>query len=447
MIIIGNGRVITRDEADPFIENGAVCVEGNKIKEVAGCEDVKKKYPDAQFIDAKGGVIMPGLINTHHHIYSALARGLSIPGHNPKNFVQILEGMWWRLDRKLTPSQIASSADVTYLDCIKNGVTTVFDHHASYGAVKGSLPIISKAARELGIRTCLCYEVSDRDGVDKMKEAVSENLEFIKYSGELKGEMQKAMIGLHASFTLSDAALDYIEENKPSCAGYHVHVAEGPEDLQDSLAKYNKRVVERLKDKNILGNKTIAVHCIHINEREMELLKETDTMVVHNPQSNMGNAVGCPKILDIFHKGILAGLGTDGYTSDMLESLKTGNILHKHDTGNPNAAWTEIPEMLFYNNRKIVNRFFEIPVGVLKSQAAADIIVTDYNPITPMDAGNLDSHILFGMNGRSVVTTMINGKVLMQDRKFIYADEEKILQDSRNEAGKLWKSIFGGIYE
>jgi len=443
MIIIGNGRMITRDALKPWFDDGAVCVEGNLIKDVGTTKEIKLKYPDAEFIDANGGVIMPGIINTHNHIYSAMARGLSIKGHNPNNFLDILEGMWWRLDRQLTLEQTKYSAMTTYIDCIKNGVTTVFDHHASYGSIKDSLFAISDAAKEIGVRTCLCYEVSDRDGTVKMKEAVAENEAFIQATLRDTTDMQKGMMGLHASFTLSDDTLAYCAEHKPSEVGYHIHVAEGIDDLHHSLKKYGKRIVNRLMDMDILGAKTITAHCIYINPQEMELLKETDTCVVHNPESNMSNAVGCPPTLELVHRGIVTGLGTDGYTNDMFESMKVANILHKHNTCDPSAAWSEVPAMLFDNNATIANRYFETPLGVLKPGAAADIIVSDYQPLTPMDGTNCNSHILFGMSGRSVVTTMINGKVRMKNRELIGIDEEKVLATSREQATLLWNSING----
>ena len=441
MIIIGNGRMITRDGARPWFDDGAVCVDGNLIIEVGTTKDIMFKYPDAEFIDANGGVIMPGLINTHNHIYSAMARGMSINGHNPKNFLDILEGMWWKLDQQLTLEQTKCSAMATYIDCIKNGVTTVFDHHASYGSVRDSLFTIGDAAKELGVRTCLCYEVSDRNGVDKMKEAVAENEAFIKATLTDTSDMQKGMMGLHAAFTLSDDTLAYCAEHKAEEVGYHIHVAEGIDDLHDSLKKYGKRIVNRLMDMNILGPKTIAAHCIYINPQEMELLKRTDTCVVHNPESNMGNAVGCPPTLELVHRGIITGLGTDGYTNDMFESMKVANLLHKHNTCDPSAAWSEIPTMLFENNAIIANRYFDKPLGVLKTGAAADIIVTDYQPLTPMNGTNCNSHILFGMNGRSVVTTMMNGKVRMKNRELIGIDEEQILAKSREQATLLWELI------
>ena len=225
--------------------------------------------------------------------------------------------MWWTIDRHLTLEQVRQSAMATYIDCIKNGVTTVFDHHASYGSVKDSLFTIQDAARELGVRTCLCYEVSDRDGTQKMREGVQENAAFIKAALAEEDDMSAGMMGLHASFTLSDDTLEYCAANKPSEAGYHIHVAEGIEDLYDSLKKYGKRIIDRLMDLNILGPKTITAHCIYVNEHEMDVLKHTDTMVVHNPESNMGNACGCPPTMEIFRHGILTGLGTDGYTHDL----------------------------------------------------------------------------------------------------------------------------------
>lgn len=443
MLLVGNGRVVTRDKKSPYLENGCVCIDGNVIREVGGAQELKQKYEGAEFIDAKGGVIMPGLINTHNHIYSAMARGLSINGHHPKNFMDILEGQWWTIDRKLGLKEVEYSAWATYLDCIKNGVTTVFDHHASYGAVKDSLFVISDVAKKLGVRTNLCYEVSDRDGEDKMKEAVLENEAFIKAALKDESGMQKGMMGLHAAFTLSDKTLEYCAAHKPEETGYHVHVAEGLDDVYDSLRKYGKRIVNRLFDLGILGPKTLAVHCVHISRQEMEILKETDTMVVHNPESNMGNAVGCGPVVEFMKLGLLTGLGTDGYTNDMLESYKVGNILHKHNLCDPNAAWREIPQMLFENNAQIAGRYYQKPLGILKEGAYADVIVADYDPLTPMDGGNANSHILFGMNGRNVTATIVNGKVLMKDRRLTGVDEAEIMAQCRETAAGLWKKING----
>ena len=442
MLLIGNGRLLTRDQGN-YIENGAVAIEGNLILEVGETAKLKQKYPDAEWIDADGGVIMPGLVNTHNHIYSAFARGLSIKGYNPHDFNDILEGMWWKIDRLLTKENDSLSAQAVYIDCIKNGVTTVFDHHASYLDIPGSLDTIADAAKALGVRTSLCYEVSDRDGKAKMTEAVLENERMILRANADDSDMLKGMMGLHAAFTLSDETLALCKQHTPSYTGAHIHVAEGPGDQVDSLHKYGKRIVERLYENGILGEKTLAIHCVHVSPAEMAILKQTNTMVVHNPESNMGNAVGCGPVIRLFQEGILLGLGTDGYTNDMLESYKVGNIIHKHNLCDPTVAWGEIPAMLFENNPRIAGRFFRKPLGVLKAGAYADVIVTDYDPLTPMDGGNANGHILFGMNGRSVVTTVCNGKVQMKNRKVLVADEKLVMQECRKSAAKLWQSING----
>ena len=443
MFIIGNGRLVTRDLAAPFYENGAVAIEGNVIRKVGETKALKEEFPQAEFVDAKGGVIMPAFINTHEHIYSAMARGLSIKGYDPKGFLEILDGQWWTIDRHLTNEATRQSARVTFLDSIKNGVTTIFDHHASFGEIHDSLFAIEDAAKEFGLRTCLCYEISDRDGMDKARESVMENAAWIRHALTDDSDMIAGMMGMHAQFTISDATMELAAANKPEEVGYHIHVAEGIEDLHHCLKHYGKRIVDRLMDCSILGSKTLLAHCIYVNPHEMELIKETDTMVVHNPESNMGNACGCPPTMEIFHRGILTGLGTDGYTQDMTESYKVANVLHKHHLCDPNAAWSEVPQMLFEGNAKIAGRYFKKPLGVLKEGAAADVIVTDYIPRTPMTKDNVNSHILFGMTGRSVVTTVCNGKILMKDRELIGIDEEKVLYEVRKEAEKLAHSING----
>jgi len=441
MLLIGNGRLITRCNDSPFIENGCVAVDGRLISEIGETNALLAKYPNAEYIDASGGVIMPGLINAHNHIYSAFARGISITGYAPGNFTEILDGMWWTIDRNMLSDTTYYSAMVTYIECIRNGCTTVFDHHASYGSIDGSLFAIADAAKELGVRTSLCYEVSDRDGQAKMREAVAENASFIKYAKADETDMVKSMMGMHASFTLSDKTIAYCREHTPNDIGFHIHVAEGMADVEDSLAKYGKRVINRLFDMEILGENTIAGHCIHVNDDELDIIKKTDTIVVHNPESNMGNAVGIPPCMEMMKRGILLGLGTDGYTNDMFESEKVANIIHKHELRNPGAAWSEVPQMLFYNNAAIAARSFDTKIGVIEPGAAADIVVSDYKPHTPLSADNIDGHILFGMSGRSIVTTVINGIVRMQDREIRGIDEEMILAKCRESASALWQRI------
>ena len=441
MYILANGKVITRSQSLPYLPDGGVVIDGTKIKEVGKTADLKKKYPDAEFIDAKGGVIMPAFINAHTHIYSALARGLSIKGNNPTNFYEVLDGTWWAIDRRLTLAGTKASADALYIDCIKQGVTTIFDHHASFCEIPGSLFQIAESAKRFGIRSCLCYEVSDRDGEEKSLQAVKENADFITYCEEHPDDMLKAMFGGHALFTISDKTFDRMVEANNGRTGYHIHVSEGMNDVYDSLQNYGRRPVQRLHDHGILGPKTILGHCIHVNSAEIELIKNTDTMVVNNPESNMGNAVGTCPVLPLYKNGILLGMGTDAYTNDMLESLKVALCAQRQNACLPNVGWCEVTDMLFKNNAKIGGRYFDAKLGVLEAGAAADVIVMDYKPYTPFSDANIDGHMIFGMTGRQCQTTIANGKVLMKDRELIGIDEEAENAHILEEAKKLWRSL------
>lgn len=438
MYLIANGKLITRDSAMPYLENGGVAVEGAKILEVGETAALKAKYPQAEFIDAKGMVIMPAFINAHSHIYSGLARGLSINGHNPTNFFEVLDGMWWNIDRHLTLEDTRRSAYTTYIDSIKTGCTTVFDHHASYCEIEGSLFAIEEVAKELGVRTCLCYEVSDRDGEAKCDAAIQENADFIAHCEKEQDPMVKAMFGGHALFTISDRTFEKMVKANNGRTGFHIHVAEGMNDVYDSLQKYGTRSVNRLLNQGILGPKTLLGHCIHVNPAEMDIIKETGTMVVNNPESNMGNAVGCSPILQMIQKGILVGMGTDAYTFDMLESLKVALIIQRHHACLPNVAWCEVTDMLFKNNREICAKYFPDPLGILKAGAAADVIVMDYKPFTPFSGDNIDGHMIFGMTGRQCETTMCNGRLLMKDRQLIGIDEEAVNARTLEVSKKLW---------
>ena len=441
MLLVGNGKLITRDPALPYLEDGAVVLDGEAVKEVGTLADMKAKYPDAEFVDAKGGVIMPGLINVHTHIYSGLARGLAIEGNNPTNFLEVLEGMWWNIDRHLTLDGTRASAYATVLDCIRDGVTTIFDHHASFCEIPGSLFAIKDVCQELGIRANLCYEVSERDGEEKTRQSIQENADFAKWAKEQDDDMIKAMFGGHALFTISDKTFEEMVKANDGMTGFHIHVAEGMNDVYDSLRNYGCRPVNRLLYNGILGEKTMLGHCIHVSPAELDIIKETNTMVCHNPESNMGNAVGCSPVLQMYGKGILIGLGTDAYTHDMLESLKVLLPMQRHNAALPNVGWCEATGMLFENNAKICSRYFKKPLGVLKPGAAADVIVMDYKPFTPFSAENIDGHMLFGMMGKNCRTTIINGKVLYKDREFVGIDEERINAWTMEQSKKLWGEL------
>ena len=441
MLLVGNGQVITMDQTQPLIMDGAVLIDGEKIVETGDGQKLREAHPDAEFIDEHGGLIMPGFINTHTHIYSGLARGLAIEGNNPTNFFEILDGTWWAIDRHLTLEGTRASAYATILDCIRNGVTTIFDHHASFCEIPGSLFVIKDAAKELGMRSCLCYEVSERDGEEKCDQSIQENADFARWAAKENDDMIKAMFGGHALFTISDKTFQKMVEANDGLTGFHIHVCEGMNDVYDTMDNYGCLPIERLLYNHILGEKTMLGHCIHVSPSEMDIIKETGTMVCNNPGSNMNNAVGCAPILKMMEKGITVGMGTDAYTHDMLESAKTFILIQRHNAAKPNVAWNETFQMLFENNRAIAAKYFEKPLGILKPGAAADVIVMDYKPFTPFSAENLQGHILFGLEGKNCRTTIINGKVLYKDREFVDIDEDALNAKILVESKKLWGAL------
>ena len=436
--ILGNGTVVSRAEENRFLKDGAVVYSEKEILDVGKTGEMKRRYPDSEYIDAKGGYIMPAFINPHEHCYSAMSRGILMKKYAPRYFMENLEQKWWNLDRNLTEKQIRLGAQVFFIDAAKNGVATEFEHHVSYGCITGSLSLIADAAREVGIRICPCFEVSDRWGEECAREAVAENERWRREAKRSGSDMVSSTLGLHASFTLSDRTMEYIREHYPVEEGCHIHIAECAEDEEDCRAKYGMSIVERLKKWGMLGPKTIIAHGVHLSDEEMELIREANAMVVTNPESNMNNAVGCPPALKLVEKGIVTGLGMDGFSHDMFLSWRMAGALFRHDSRDINAAWAELPKMIFEGNSEIGRRYFRKIPGRIEKKAAPDLIVAEYDSPTPVTEENIDSHMMFGMNGSNVRLTVCGGRVIAKDGRVTGADEEKILYESRKEAEKLW---------
>lgn len=439
-MLIGNGTLVTMKEPQQVLTDHAVLIKGDTIEDFGPTEELRGRYGDASWIDAEKRLIMPGMTNTHMHLYSTFARGMALKDAAPSNFVEILERLWWRLDKALKGEDVYYSAMPVIIDCIKKGTTTIIDHHASPWFVEGSLDYIERALKEAGMRGSLCYEVSDRDGQETRDLGIRENIRFIKKCKDRNNPLLTAMFGLHASFTVSDETLEIATESaKNFDVGFHVHTAEDMSDVEHAQKNYGMRVVERFNARGILGPKSLCIHCVHINEHEMDLLKETGTMSVHNAESNMGNAVGCAPVIEMLEKGVCVGMGTDGYTSDMFEAFKVANILQKIIRRDPRVGWVEPVKMSFANNTAILSRFFPKPLGVIEKGAFADIILVDYIPPTPMNSGNFFGHLHFGISSGCVDTTIIAGKVVMKGKKLVDIDEEKIAARARELAADLWK--------
>lgn len=442
-MIIGNGPVITNDPAAPFVDNGAILVRDNVIEAIGTVSELRAAYPHEPFHDVAGRVIMPGLINAHTHAYSHYARGLA-PSEQGSTFTGVLEKMWWKLDRLLETEDVELNTSTTFLESIRAGVTTVIDHHSSPHAVPGSLAAQAKAARELGIRASLCYETSDRDGAEILDQQIEENIAFMMEANDGSQDLIHGLFGIHASFTVSQQTLERCAAAVRDAGvpgGFHVHTAEGPEDEPHCEGLTRQRIVQRFADFGMLGPESILVHCVHINEAEMDLIKDTDTSVVTNPHSNMGNAVGLTKVTEQLRKGIRVGLGTDAYLADMFQSASVVKIAQSHRLQDPTVGFGEAATLLFQNNPAIAGKFWSKPVGVLKPGAYADLITVWYVPQTPMTGANTVGHILFGMSGAMTNDTMVAGRWVMRDRKIQTVDEHRILARSRERAPRVWAQM------
>jgi|SRR5271157_24120 len=441
-MLITNGMLITWENPNRILENHGIYIEDGKIVEIGPTKEMTSKYPGEQRLDAKGQFVMPGNICGHTHFYSAYSRGLPIPGAAPQDFPEILQKLWWKLDKSLTAQDVYYSALVSLIDAVKHGTTTLIDHHASPNAISGSLDEIARAVEQTGVRAVLCYEVTDRDGQIKAKEGIEENRRFIEFVNKNHPSDGKlgAMFGLHASLTLSDATLTACRESAPDDGGFHIHVAEGSIDEYDSLAKSGLRVVDRLAKSGILGKKSIAVHAIHIDTREIELLAETGTWVTHQPRSNMNNAVGISSVESMMRAGVKVGLGNDGFSNAMWEEWKTAYFVHKLWQRDPRQMpATNVVQMAVYNNSELVKAVLPgTQIGMLKPGAEADIIFVDYHPFTPVTVDNLPWHIIFGFLESMISTTIVGGKVLMENHQLTILDEKEIAEQALKLAPDVW---------
>jgi putative selenium metabolism protein SsnA len=443
--IITGGTVVTGVRDPEFIEDGAVAVAGGVIREVGPSAGIAGQYPGAVTVDVSGRLVMPGLINAHTHCYSALARGVVAAVAPSTNFVEILEHLWWRLDRALTPDDVRVSASVAAIDSVRNGTTTIIDHHASQVAVTDSLTEVAAGLSAVGMRANLCFEVTDRDGPDVSDQGLRENDRFAASvapadpGAEPSGGLLTASVGLHASFTLGDATIERaVEIARERGVGCHLHAAEDRADVEDSLTRFGKRVVERMEALGVLGPKTIAAHCVHVDEREREILRDTRTCVAHNPESNMNNAVGCADVPALLNGGVLVGLGTDGFSPSMFDEAKVANLIHRHEAGDPLVGHDVGRRLLMDGNPTIASRLCGRPVGRLEAGWAADVIVLDYAPPTPYVEGNFGGHFVFGLTGWMVETVMVGGRVVMRDREFLTVDPDEVAAAARERARALW---------
>lgn len=412
---------------DSLKENSYVLFD-KQIIEVGPMENFKGAD---EVYDCNKQILMPGLVNCHSHIYSTFARGW-ITEFNPKNFVELLEQMWWKLDKVLEEKDIYYSGLVSGIEFIKNGVTTVIDHHASGRKIKGSLNLLKQAlCDDLGIRGIFCFESSERFPLD---ECIEENVEFSKNNST----MAKGLFGMHACLTLSDDALEKIA-NKSQGMPIHIHVGESDEDNITSLEKYNKTPIERLEDHGLLRENSILSHCIYLSESDMDILKKHNVYVALNPTSNFNNAVGLADVLELEKRNIKCLLGNDGLgfnlTRDMVNLMFGMHLKYKSPTAYSLGDLKKIIE----NNYEYTSKILNCKLGKIEEGYEADFLTLEYNAPTPITEDNIFGHFFYGMlDNFKPKNVWCNGEIKLKNYK-ILQDEEKIYKESTQIAQEIWE--------
>lgn len=434
-----HATIITGIQGKMLLPGGYLLVEDGIIADLGICAD--EKLPAAQVRhDLAGAIITPGMISAHCHFYGQFVRGMALK--TPVlNWQQVLSRMWWKVDKALDEEQIYYSTMMGLMEGLKAGTTTYFDHQASPNCIDGSLDIIERAMEQLGGRGCLAYEVTDRDGQARALAGIAENVRYIRKHQDDHGRF-KGLFGLHASYTLSNKTLARCAaEGKMLGAGFHIHMAEAQADLCDSFKKYDMGVTERLDAAGILNERTITAHNVHVGKPQFEIMRRTGITAAHNCQSNTNNAVGICPVTDLMDAGVHVALGGDGYTYDLFAELGFASILQHLRTDDCAAfSGAQVLDMAFTNNRRLAATTFGYDVGVLRKGAAADFLLLDYDPPTPLSESNVLSHMTSGFSGH-VRTVVVGGETVVKDRCLTKADEKELAAHCRRQAQRLWDKL------
>ncbi len=438
-ILIQNGIVVTMDPRRRVITDGCVAIRGASIEAVGKKADVKGKFEPEVTIDAEGGIITPGFVCAHTHLYGILLRGSSLRIQPPTDFTQNLQRIWWPVDEAMNNEDAYASALAGSLELLRTGTTTFADTYSGPNSIDGVLEHIARAVEEVGIRGLISFEATERHSREEGFRGLSENLRFIR---KKKNSRLMGMISLHASFTVSDELIEAaVESSSKTGAIVTIHTSEGFGDLYHNLEKYGKRTIERLYDLGLLGPKTVLAHCVNINRDELELIRKTNARVAHNPMSNMLNAVGVAPVVKMLSSGIPVGLGNDGYIFDVFENMRTAFIVHKVHHRDPRIMTPlQVLEMATINAAKCYG--LQDRIGSIEVGKRADIVIIKPKLLpTPLTASSVYGHLVNTIDGDDVDKVMVDGEVLLQEGKPTKVEMNKVSRISQRSASKLWKRL------
>ena len=422
-------HALVTDGTDIFIRDGAIIVEEGLIREIGKSEDLVDKV--SRIYDLGGRILLPGLLNPHHHLYSSFATGLSPMGRTD-TFLGLLQNLWWHLDTLLDEESLYFSALAGAMEAVRYGVTAIFDHHASMNFVTGSLDLVAEALCKTGIKGVLCFETSDRMGDLQVHDHIRENISFWeKHRGS---ETIRGAFGLHANLTLSEDTLEEISRIKPPEIPVHAHCGESSEDLDYCISLGYEGPVDRFHRWGLVDERSLLIHAIHLSSEDYRLIDTLDPYVVTNPESNANNRVGSMRRDRI--RSFL--LGTDGMSSDMVQSLRSMYLLGRVNQ----ESFTVLRDTFFRNSRKALKAFFP-STGELKQGFRADLAVLDYIPLTPISMENLIGHLIFGSGGGKMWMTISDGKILWHNGRFLSMNEDALLPELKRVSEALHRRFYG----
>jgi putative selenium metabolism protein SsnA len=425
-LVLSGGLVLVGPYRSDLVK-ADLLIDGDRIASVGDVSDGAPRR------DCSGCLIVPGNVCAHTHLYSALARGMPYRLEPPENFLQILQRVWWRLDRALDEESIRASALVGGMEALLCGTTTIIDHHASPTAIDGSLDVIADALERLGLRSVLCYEVSDRDGPESAQAGIDENARFLRRARPLA----RGLFGAHASFTLWPDTLDAcVEAAREAGVGIHIHVAEDEADQTDALARFGQRVAHRLAEAGAIDDRAVLAHCIHLDDDEIEVIRSAGAFVAHSARSNMNNAVGHTPV-DLLGERVV--LGTDGIGGDMFAESQAAFWRAKEEDIFLAVDW---PSQRLAAGARLAGRIFgAVGFGMVVEQAPADLTVLDYAAPTPLEGGNLPGHWIFGLSARHVRDVVVAGELVVADRRLTRVDQDELYAEGAHQAHRLWERL------
>jgi putative selenium metabolism protein SsnA len=441
-MIIANAKLICFGEKNRILEDHAILIAKGKIDQIGPTNVIIGENQGEELFDASGQFVMPGNINAHGHFYSAFACGISVPGDQPISLPTILDKLWWPFDKALTEEDIRYSVWNGVIDAIKHGTTTLFDHHSSPNCIDGVLDLIAEIVEEAGLRSVLCFEVTDRDGPGRARAGIAENVRFIRRVSQQQTECRiAANFGIHAPMTVSESTLADCRSAVDNNTGFHLHTAEHEYDQICSMKMAGTRSVDRLQNHGILNSRTILAHAIHLDAREVNIVAQSGARISHQPRNNQNAADGVADIESFLRAGIPVCLGNDGLSNTMWREAESAYSLQKikHRDGRRLSA-NDLIQIAITNNSNLASDYFPGGrVGVIEPGAHADLIFVNYHPAVPITSENFPSHYVFGLNESMITTTMVAGKILMKDRMFLNIDEERIKARSREIVPSFWK--------